>query len=57
VDWQVFRSLISDPDIIAAIDVMGKAVAATAAGRRLQVDQSRLRLLDAAIWTYAVSLR
>ncbi len=57
VDWQVFRSLIADPDIIAAIDVMSKRTAEAAAGRRLQVDQSRLRLLDAAIWTYAMSLR
>jgi len=43
VDWQVFRSLIGDPDIIAAIDVMSKATAAAAAGRRLQEDQSCLR--------------
>lgn len=57
VDWQVFRNLIGDPDIIAAIDVMGKAIAVAGVGRRLQVDQSRLRLLDAAIWTYAMSLR
>jgi hypothetical protein len=57
VDWQIFRSLIGDPDIITAIDVMSKAIVAAAAGRRLQADQSRLRLLDAAIWTYATSLR
>jgi hypothetical protein len=57
VDWQVFRSLIGDTDIIAAIDMMGTAIAADAAGRRLQVDHSRLRLLDAAVWTYAISLR
>lgn len=56
VDWQIFRSLIGDPDIIAAIDVMTKATAAAAAERRLQVEQSRLRLLDAALWTYATSL-
>jgi len=56
VDWQVFRRLIGDPDVIAAIDVMSKATVAAAAGRRLQPDQSRLRLLDAAIWTYATSL-
>ena len=55
VDWQIFRSLIGDPDIIAAIDVMARATAAAAAGRRLQVEQSRLRLLDAALWTYAMS--
>jgi hypothetical protein len=54
VDRQIFRGLIGDPDIIAAIDLMSKAAAA---GRRLQADQSRLRLLDAAIWTYATSLR
>ena len=57
VDWQIFRSLIGDPDITAAIDAMSKATVAAAAGRRLQADQSRLRLLDAAIWTYATSLR
>lgn len=57
VDWQIFRSLIGDPDVIAAIDVMSKATVAAAAGRRLQADQSHLRLLDAAIWTYAMSLR
>lgn len=57
VDWQIFRSLIGDPEIIAAIDVVSKATAAAAAGQRLQSDQSRLRLLDAAIWTYATSLR
>ena len=56
VDWQIFRSLIGDPDIIAAIDAMSKATVAVAAGRRLQVDRSRLRLLDAAIWTYVTSL-
>ena len=57
VDWQIFRSLIGDPDIIAAIDMMSKATVAAAAGRQLQADRSRLRLLDAAIWTYATSLR
>ncbi|HEY2264411.1 MAG TPA: hypothetical protein VGI96_17435 [Streptosporangiaceae bacterium] len=57
MDWQVFRSLIGDPDIIEAIDVVSKATAEAAAGGRPQVDQSRLRLLDAAIWTYAMSLR
>ena len=56
VDWQIFRSLIGDPDVIAAIDVMSKATVAAAAGRRLEADQSHLRLLDAAIWTYAMSL-
>lgn len=57
VDWQVFRYLMGDRDIVAAIDMMGKAVTAVADGRRLQADHSRLRLLDAAIWTYVMSLR
>ena len=35
VDWQIFRSLIGDPEITAAIDVMSKATAEAAAGRRL----------------------
>jgi hypothetical protein len=51
VDWQVFRTLIRDADVIAAIDTMKNATKATT-GRRLQIDHSRLRLLDAAIWTY-----
>jgi hypothetical protein len=57
VDWQIFRSLIGDPDIFEAIDVMRKATVEASAGRRLQADRSRLRLLDAAIWTYATSPR
>jgi Family of unknown function (DUF6308) len=53
VDWQVFRGLIQDQEIIAAIDAMSASTQAAAAGRHLRMDQSRLRLLDAAIWTYA----
>ena len=55
LDWQVFRNLMRDQDIVAAIDVMAKATEAVVAGRRLQLDDSRLRLLDAAIWTRAKS--
>jgi Family of unknown function (DUF6308) len=39
VDWQVFQSLISDPDVIAAIDAVRKATVVVAADRRLQADQ------------------
>jgi Family of unknown function (DUF6308) len=53
VDWQVFRGLIQDQEITAAIDTMSASTQAAAAGRHLRMDQSRLRLLDAAIWTYA----
>lgn len=55
VEWQVFRNLMRDQDIIAAIDVMAKATEEVVVGRRLQLDDSRLRLLDAAIWTRAKS--
>lgn len=55
VDWQVFRNLMEDQEVIAAIDEMAKATEATGVGRQLQLDHSRLRLLDAAIWTYAKS--
>jgi len=54
VDWQVYRSLVRDPDINAAIDTMMMSVEAAAGGRPLQVDHSHLRLLDAAIWTYRI---
>lgn len=57
VDWQVFQRLISDPDVIAAVDTARKATEVAAADRRLQLDQARLRLLDAALWTYCISLR
>lgn len=59
LDWQVFRALISDVEVIRACD---RAVAAayesvenrTAAGqdRSLEVDRDRLRVLDAALWSH-----
>jgi hypothetical protein len=56
VDWQIFRSLVTDRDIVAAIDGLTEATLAGAADRHLRLDDSPLRLLDAAIWTYAISL-
>ena len=57
VDWQVYRALIGDHDIIKAVDeAIDEAItgAHQAAGRRrLWLDTSRLRVLDAALWTYA----
>ena len=55
VDWQVFRALISDLDVAATIDSVGKALEVIPGEMKLQVDHSRLRLLDAAIWTYTKS--
>jgi Family of unknown function (DUF6308) len=51
IAWQVFRHLIGDPDVIAAIDALSDATLADGQGTRLRLDDSRLRLLDAAIWT------
>jgi Family of unknown function (DUF6308) len=51
IAWQVFRHLIGDRDVIAAIDALSDATLAGACGTRLRLDDSRLRLLDAAIWT------
>jgi hypothetical protein len=55
-DWQVFRALIGDRDIIEAIDTAANATTMAASGRQLKMDDSRLRLLDAALWTYAQAL-
>jgi hypothetical protein len=52
VDWQIFRELLRDDEILMTIDEMVEATYATAVGRQLQLDHSRLRLLDAAIWTF-----
>ncbi len=49
---QAFRALISDLDVVAAIDSVGKALEVIPGEKKLQVDPSRLRLLDVAIWTY-----
>jgi hypothetical protein len=51
IAWQVFRHLIGDRDVIAAIDALSDATLADGQGTRLRLDDSRLRLLDAAIWT------
>jgi hypothetical protein len=51
-DWQVFRALIRDDDIVKAVDALPALVREAGAGRLLAIDSSRLRLLDAAMWTY-----
>jgi Family of unknown function (DUF6308) len=55
LDWQVYRSLIADPDIVTAVGTLTDATVAGAPQRNLRMDFSPLRLLDAAIWTYAIS--
>lgn len=53
VDWQVFRSMLREPVISRACDRAIGAAYEAAGDRRLAVDRDRLRVLDAALWTYA----
>jgi len=53
IDWQVYRSLIGDDKVIRASDTAIAAAHQVAGTRRLQTDRDRLRVLDAALWTYA----
>jgi len=50
IDWQVFRYLIGDAEIIHAIDDLLDCL--HVGDRRRWADSSRLRILDVAIWTY-----
>ncbi|MFC4555735.1 DUF6308 family protein [Georgenia faecalis] len=51
-DWQVFRALMQNPQIREAIAALPEAARAAAQERELLLDDSDLRLLDAALWTY-----
>ncbi|USQ75354.1 DUF6308 family protein [Ornithinimicrobium cryptoxanthini] len=53
-DWAVFQYLVQDPDVVAAIDELPGLVALAGAGRPVELDRQRLRLLDAALWTCTV---
>jgi len=53
VDWQVFRAMLGDTTIVRACDTAVAAAYEEAGDRRLAVDRDRLRVLDAALWTYA----
>jgi len=53
-DWQVFRMLAQDEDVYAAVDALPGQVTAASSGRRIALDVSPLRLLDAAIWTHTI---
>ena len=52
MDWQVFQHLITNPTVYMAIDTAGQNVRDH--GRDYRVDQHRLRVLDAALWTYTL---
>jgi hypothetical protein len=54
-DWLVFRELLRDPEVTARLAELPGEVREAAAGRDVVLDESRLRLLDAALWTRATS--
>lgn len=51
VDWQVFRHLMRDSDVLDAIAFAGDAATQAADGVELTLDQEPLRILDAALWS------
>lgn len=53
VDWQVFRALMCDDRIAQAIDRVVEVAAETSGSRDVVMDTDPLRLLDAALWTWA----
>ncbi|WP_298461227.1 DUF6308 family protein [uncultured Cellulomonas sp.] len=54
IDYQVYRALVGDRQIITAIDNLTDQLRAGVPGRDVHPDTGRLRLLDAALWTWAV---
>ncbi|GAA2745327.1 hypothetical protein GCM10009868_26390 [Terrabacter aerolatus] len=51
VDWQVFRHLMADSEILDAIAMATGAATEGTDGSVLVVDQEPLRVLDAALWS------
>lgn len=54
IDYQVYRALIGDRQITAAIDELEDKLRAGVPDREVRPDTGHLRLLDAALWTWAV---
>ncbi|NMM31988.1 MAG: hypothetical protein HHJ10_13360 [Cellulomonas sp.] len=52
IDWMVYRSLIGDQDVIQDLDAADAEARRVGGRRQLRVDLFRLRMLDAALWTY-----
>lgn len=52
-DWLVFRALMQDLEVRNALDLLPGLVQTAASDRNVVLDNSPLRLLDAALWTYA----
>lgn len=56
VNWLVYRALMDDDDVSEALDraVAGSRDLAQQGTRDLRMDNIRLKVLDAALWTYVV---
>lgn len=50
MDWQVFRHLMRDQEVLDAIAAAAKAATQDADAARVVVDKEPLRFLDAALW-------
>lgn len=51
-DWQIFKFLVSDSDVLESIAAAVDGAMVIADKPDLRFESSRLRLLDAAVWTY-----
>lgn len=56
VDWQVYRAIAGDRRVSDALTALIPRVREEGQDRRLQIETSDLRLLDAALWTWAIDL-
>lgn len=54
LDWLVFRELVRSPDVAQELALLPARVLAAAGERAVVIDESPLRLLDAALWTHTV---
>lgn len=52
IDWLVFQELITTDTIMKAVGAVQMSIKSL--GDEYKVDQHRLRVLDAALWTYTV---
>ncbi|WP_255632945.1 DUF6308 family protein [Actinotalea sp. Marseille-Q4924] len=52
IDYQVYRALIGNREVIERIDDLVDRLRDGVPGREVRLDGGRLRLLDAALWTW-----
>lgn len=53
-DWLVFRELVRSPAVAQELALLPRRVQEAAGERAVVIDESPLRLLDAALWTHTV---